>query len=75
MIKRITYHARLINKQTGVVHPGEFQAPPDVASAVNAAYERWGLTHKIITVYPKSQRLRLEWPNKLAAAMVGPERR
>lgn len=66
----ITYNVRLVNKQTGVMHPAEITAPPDPASAVNAAYERWGLTHKIITVYPRSGAWALNWPPDPMAAVA-----
>lgn len=69
----ITFIARLIRKSDGVTHSAEFDAHPDQASALIAAYERFGSEHQIKTIYPKDEHRRVNWdPNPMRAAAAGP---
>jgi hypothetical protein len=72
MTPTITFIARLIHRQTGVACHGTFEAPLDPADALIRAHEKYGATHRIVTVYPEAQHLRVGWHEKLAAAMMGP---
>jgi hypothetical protein len=66
----ITMIARLIHRDTGAAYHGEFEAPLDPAEALIRAHEKYGATHRIVTVYPEAQHLRVDWHEKLAAAMM-----
>lgn len=69
----IPFIARLARKADGVSCFGEFEAQPDVASALIAAHERFGADYHVRLVYPKSfgQRVNFD-PDKLRAAAAAP---
>jgi hypothetical protein len=73
MTPTITFIARLIHRQTGVACHGTFEAPLDPADALIRAHEKYGATHRIVTVYPEAQHLRVGWQMRLADAKMEPE--
>jgi len=72
MNSTVTMIARLIHRSDGTAYHGEFEAPLDPAEALIRAHEKYGATHRIVTVYPEAQHLRVGWHERLAAAMMGP---
>jgi hypothetical protein len=72
MTPTITMIARLIRRSDGVGYHGTFSSPLDPAEALIRAHEKYGATHRIVTVYPEAQHLRVGWHEKLAAAMLAP---
>ena len=70
-----SFIVRLIHRSDGTVYYGEFEAPLDPAEALIRAHEKYGATHRIVTVYPEAQHLRVGWHEKLAAAIMPPEGR
>lgn len=66
---------RLVRRTDGERVIGYFKAYVDPDDALARAHEKFGAEHEIITVYPLEHRYRIGWHERLAAAMMPPERR
>lgn len=66
----LRFVARLIHKGTGVMYSAEFDAVAGPDQAAKAALERFGRTHRVVTIYPLHHHSRLVFDiNRAKAAL------